>query len=57
MEQYFPTMFDDCRHERSPKLTLSITDPEILRKSKLTEDEINIIKNLTLEKLHRQRFF
>ena len=36
-------------------LLLSITDPDILKQSKLTDDEINIIKNVAVEKIHRQR--
>ena len=48
-------MFDDIRLERSLIFLLSLTDPDILKQSKLTNDEINIIKNLALEKLHRQR--
>ena len=55
MEAYFATMFEDVRHERSLILLLSLTDPDILKQSKFTDDEINIIKNLALEKLHRQR--
>ena len=55
MEQYFSNLFDDIRHERSLILLLSLTDPDILRQSKFTDDEIEIIKNLALEKLHRQR--
>ena len=55
MEQYFAIMFEDIRHERSLILLLSLTDPDILKQSKFTDDEINIIKNLALEKLHRQR--
>ena len=55
MEQYFATMFEDVRHERSLILLLSLADPDILRQSKFTDDEIEIIKNLALEKLHRQR--
>ena len=55
MESYFATMFEDIRHERSLILLLSLTDPDILKQSKFTDDEINIIKNLALEKLHRQR--
>ena len=55
MEAYFATMFEDLRHERSLILLLSLTDPDILKQSKFTDDEINIIKNLALEKLHRQR--
>ena len=48
-------MFEDVRHERSLKLLLSLTDPDILRESKFKDDEKEIIKNLALEKLHRQR--
>ena len=55
MEQYFNTIFEDVRHERSLILLLSLTDPDILRQSKFTHDEIEIIKNLAIEKLHRQR--
>ena len=55
MEAYFATMFEDLRHERSLILLQSLTDPDILKQSKFTDDEINIIKNLALDKLHRQR--
>ena len=55
MESYFATMFEDIRHERSLILLLSLTDPDILKQSKFTDDEINIIENLALEKLHRER--
>ena len=55
MEKYFSTMFEDVRHERSLILLLSLTDPDILRQNKFTDDETEIIKNLALEKLHRQR--
>ena len=55
MEEHFATMFEDVRHERSLILLLSLTDPDILKQSKFTDDEINIIKSLTIEKLHRQR--
>ena len=55
MEQYFSNLFEDIRHERSLILLLSLTDPDILKQSKFTDDEIDIIKNLALEKLHRQR--
>ena len=55
MEQYFNTIFEDIRHERSLILLLSIVEPDILKQSKFTDDEINIIKNIALEKLHRQR--
>ena len=36
-------------------LFLSLTNPDKLKQSKFTDDEINKIKNLALEKLHRQR--
>ena len=55
MEQYFATMFEDVGHERSLILLLSLTDPDILRQSKFTDYEKEIIRNLALEKLHRQR--
>ena len=55
MEQYFATMFEDVRHERSLILLLTLTDPGILRQSKFTDYEIDIIKNLASEKLPRQR--
>ena len=55
MEAYFSTMFEDVRHERSLILLLSLTDPDILRQSTFTDDEIEILKILVLENLHRQR--
>ena len=48
-------MFEDVRHERSLILLLSLVEPSILKQSKFTDNEIEIIKNLALEKLHRQR--
>ena len=44
-------MFEDVRHQRSLILRLSLTDPDILKQSKFTDDKINLIKNLALEKL------
>ena len=55
MEQNFSTMFEDVRHELSLLLLLSLTDPDNLRQNKITDDEIENIKNLALKKLHRQR--
>ena len=55
MEHYFPTTFEDVRHERSLIILLSLTHSDILRQSKITDDETEIMKNLALEKLHRQR--
>ena len=58
MEQYSATVSaisEDIRHERSLILLLALVEPDILTKSKFTDDEIEIIKNLALEKLYRQR--
>ena len=54
MQQYFPTMFEDLKHERSLILLLSLTDPDLVKPSKLTDIELNIIKKLALEKLPRK---
>ena len=55
MEAYFNTIFEDVRHERSLILLFSLVEPGILKQSRFTDHEIEIIKNLGLEKLHRQR--
>ena len=55
MDQNFPTIFEDVRHERSLILLLSLTDPDKLGHSKLAELEESIIKDIVLEKLTRQR--
>ena len=55
MEAYFNTIFEDIRHERSLILLLSLVEPNILKQSKFNDHEIEIIKNIALEKLHRQR--
>ena len=55
MEAYFNTIFEDVRHERSLILLLSLVEPDILKQSKFTNHEIDIIKNFALEKLLRQR--
>ena len=57
MKAYFSVMFEDVRHELSLILLLSLIDPDILRQGKFTEYEIDIIKKLVVEKLHRQRIF
>ena len=54
MEAYFAVLFEDIRHERSLIILLSLTDPDILRQSKFTDDEIKIIKILAPEKFYRQ---
>ena len=55
MEQYFINLFEDIRYERSLILLLSLVEPDILKQSKFTDHEINIIKDIALEKIHRQR--
>ena len=55
MEQYFSNLFEDIRYERSLILLLSLVESDISKQSKFTDHEIEIIKNLALEKLHRQR--
>ena len=57
MEAYFNTIFEDIRYERCPILLLSLVEPNILHQSKFTNHEIEIIKNLALEKIHRQKNF
>ena len=53
MEPFSSRMFEDVTQLRNLILLPSITD--ILKQSKFTDHEINIIKNLALEKIHRQR--
>ena len=55
MEAYFNTIFEDVRHERSLILLLGLVEPDILKQSKFLDHEIEIIKNIAPEKLHRQR--
>ena len=55
MEAYFNTIFEDLRHERSLILLLSLVEPDILKQSKFTDNEIIIIKHMALQKLHSQR--
>ena len=55
MEAYFNTIFEDIRYERCLVLLLSLVEPDILKQSKFTDHEIDIIKKIALEKLHRQR--
>ena len=55
MEQLFSILFEDIRYERSLILLLSLVEPDILKESRFTDHEINIIKDLVLGKRHRQR--
>ena len=56
MEAYFATMFEDVRHERSLILLLSLPRPDTkIKQYKFTDHEIDIDKNIPLEKLYGQR--
>ena len=55
MENYFSSLFESIYYERSLIFSLPLTDPDFLRRSKFTDDEIEIIKSLAIEKIHRQR--
>ena len=50
MEQYFATVFEDVRHERSLILLLNLAEPDKLKPSMFTDNEIDIIKNISLKK-------
>ena len=54
MEQYFSNFFEDIRYERALILILSLVEPDILKQSKFTDNEVNIIKDIALEKIFRQ---
>ena len=55
MEAYFNTIFEDFRYERSLILLLSLIEPDILKQSNFNDHEIEIIKNIALEKIFRQK--
>ena len=55
MEAYFSNLFEDMRYERSLILLLLLSEPDILKQSKFAVHEINIKKDIVLDKLHRQR--
>ena len=55
MEQCFSNFSEDLWCERSLILLLTLTDTDILKQSKITDHEKNIMKNLALEKLQRQK--
>ena len=55
MEQNFATIFEDVGHERSLIFLPSLTDPDILKQSTFTDQEVYLSKNSALEKLYRQR--
>ena len=55
METYFNKIFEDGRRERCLLLLLSLVELSILKQRQFTDHEIEIMKSLALEKLHRQR--
>ena len=55
MEAYFNTFFEDIRYERCVILLLGLVEPSILKQSKFTDEEINVIKVIALQQLHRER--
>ena len=48
-------MLEDSRHERSLIIILPLTDPNFLKTTQFTDNAIKILKNIAVEKLHRQR--
>ena len=44
MKQYFNTIFQDIRHERSLILLLGLVEPDILKKRKYADHEIGPFK-------------
>ena len=57
MEQYFSNLFEDIRYERAIILLLSIVEPDKLKQSKFTDNEVSIIKDIALKKIFRQQNF
>ena len=55
MEAYFNTILEYVRHERSLILLLSLVESSIIKQAKFTDHEINVFKDIALQKLHRQR--
>ena len=49
MEKYFTKIFEVVRRERSLIILLSLTDPDIMRQSIFTDDELKIIKNIAFK--------
>ena len=39
-------MFEDVRHERSLMSLLSLRDPDVLKQSKFTDEEIILVKKM-----------
>ena len=54
-EKNFAKIFEDVRDEQSLSLLLSLTEERFLKQSGFRHYEMNILKNLALEKPHRQK--
>ena len=55
MEQYLATSLEDVRNERNLVLLMILVEPDILKQNKFRDHEIDIIRNIASEKVHRQR--
>ena len=55
MQTVFPITFESTVNERSSIFLLSLTDPVIIEQSKFTDHEMDLLKHIAPEKLHRQR--
>ena len=55
MEQYSNTNFEDTRYERAVILIFSLVEPDILKQSKFNDHEVEITRDIALQKLNRQR--
>ena len=55
MGEYFATIFEDVRQERSLILVLSLLERDILKQVNFTDHEKDMIKEIAQEKLHKQR--
>ena len=55
MEAYFSNLLEDVRYERALNMLLSLVEPDILKQLKVTDHEINIIKDIALEEILRER--
>ena len=55
MDDYFSTILQDNGHQRSLISSLSLTHPHISEQSNFMDHEVNKMKLLPLEILHRQK--
>ena len=50
MEAYFISIFENVRYERALVLLLSLVEPDIIKQSKFTDNEVSIKKILLSRK-------